>query len=207
MNVRGQIALERVGDVDGAVVAATAALEHARGTGDIQAILPMLAVAAWTFARAGREADAAACVDELLALRRGAPRALIPGEWVLVTALTLQRLGRSGELETLAEPRRTRWLEAALLVESGRFVDAADSLRSMGAVPDEAAVRALAVSELLAAGETDAAAQQVARAREILEQLGAPHDCASSTGSLPPPADVSPGRDLARAEPLLQASA
>ena len=159
VNVRGQIALERVGDIDGAVVAATAALEHARGTGDIQAIQPMLAVAAWTFARAGREADASACVDELLALRRRAPRALIPGEWVLVTALTLQRLGRGGELEGLAEPRRTRWLEAALLVESGRFVEAADSLRSMGAVPDEAAVRALAVSELLAAGETDAAAQ------------------------------------------------
>ena len=173
VNVRGQIALERVGDVESAVAAATAALEHARGTGDIQAILPALAVAAWTFARAGREADAAACVDELLALRRGAPRALIPGEWVLITALTLQRLGRSGELETLAEPRRTRWLEAALLVESCRFVDAADSLRSMGALPDEAAVRALAISELLAAGDTAAAAQQVARAREILEQLGA----------------------------------
>ena len=173
MNVRGQIALERVGDVDGAVVAATAALEHARGTGDIQAILPMLAVAAWTFARSRAGGGRLGVRRRAPGATARAPRALIPGEWVLVTALTLQRLGRSGELETLAEPRRTRWLEAALLVESGRFVDAADSLRSMGAVPDEAAVRALAVSELLAAGETDAAAQQVARAREILEQLGA----------------------------------
>ena len=48
-------------------------LGHARG--DDQAMLPYLATAAWTLARTGDAAEAAALLDELLARRRANPPA------------------------------------------------------------------------------------------------------------------------------------
>jgi class 3 adenylate cyclase len=171
MKIRAEIALARTG-VDESTSAAAAGLEHARGTGDVQAVLPALAYAARVFARAGREVEAATHLDELLAFRRGNPGGVMAGEWAMLTALALWRLGRGGDLAQLGSSPTTRWLDAALLVESGRLETAADMLRAIGALPHEAEVRVLAASELLESDEA-AASAQIDRAREIYRRLDA----------------------------------
>jgi hypothetical protein len=136
-------------------------------------VYPTWSTAAWTLVRTGHDAEAASLVDELLARRRANPRGVMPGYWILVLSLTLERLGRPGELAALDEPRGSRFLEAALGIDSGRYLDAAETLREMGVPQFEAEARLLAARELRAAADETAADAQLERARELLRGLEA----------------------------------
>src|SRR5439155_23248327 len=109
--VRGWIALAR-GDFVQATEDADRAHEFSRQAGDPQNLYPALALQARTQIAAGRPAEAAACVDELLELLRERPS--FPSFWVMDVAVVLAELGRGDELAAAAaRAPATRWLEAA----------------------------------------------------------------------------------------------
>jgi hypothetical protein len=112
-------------------------------------------------------------LDDLLDRRRANPHGFMPGYWTLLASLALERIGRSGALASLDEPAGSRLLEAALAIDSGRFGDAAEVLREIGAPQLEAEARVLEARELRAAGDDTGAEHRVARAREVLDGLGA----------------------------------
>jgi tetratricopeptide (TPR) repeat protein len=165
--ISAAMAHARAGDVDAAVAAARLLVEGGKEREDDQAVYPSWSTAAWLLAQTGHEDEAGRLVDELLERRRANPRGVMPGYWITQLALALERLGRSGELETLAEPPGSRFLLAARAVDEGRFDDAADVLAEIGAPLFEAEVRILA-----ARNDRDPEAQ-LGRARELLAGLGA----------------------------------
>ncbi|HET9286729.1 MAG TPA: hypothetical protein VFO26_04145, partial [Gaiella sp.] len=112
-------------------------------------------------------------LDDLLDRRRANPHGFMPGYWILLASLALERVGRSGALGSLDEPPGSRLLEAALAIDTGRFGDAAKVLREIGAPQLEAEVRVLEARELRAAGAATAAERRLARARELLRGLDA----------------------------------
>ena len=133
--------------------------------GDDQSIYPSLATAAWTLARTGHGDEARALLDDLLAHRRGNPRGVMPGYWMVYAALALERVGGSGQLGALDERPGPRFLEAALQIDAGRFAEAAGTLREIGAPQLEA--------EVLVLASRDGDGPALARARELLGELGA----------------------------------
>ena len=171
--VLSELALVRDGRVDEAVDSARHELALGRSREDEQAVLPSLATASWTLARAGYSDEAGALLDDLLRRRRENPTGVMPGYWILVAALALERVGRSGALGALAEPEGSRFLSAALSVDSGRFDAAAETLRTIGAPELEAEVQALAARARRVAGDHAGAESRLARARELLSGLRA----------------------------------
>jgi hypothetical protein len=95
------------------------------------------------------------------------------GGWTIHMAFALEQVGRSGELVALGEPPASRFLEAALAVDEGRFEDAAETLRAIGAPELEAEARVLAARTCRDAGDDTRAESHLARARELLASLGA----------------------------------
>jgi tetratricopeptide (TPR) repeat protein len=168
-----ELRLVRHGDVDQAVRDARELVELGYSRGDDQIVLPFLALAAWMLVHAGRAEEAGSLLDELLEHRRANPRGTIPGYWIAFAALGLEGLGRSGSLAGLDEPPGSRFLEAALAIDARRFDDAAETFREIGAPQLEAETRVLAASEMRAAGDDDGADRELARARELLQGLGA----------------------------------
>jgi hypothetical protein len=116
---------------------------------------------------------AAALLYELLAGRRERPWGVAPGWWTVALALTLEQLGRSGELLELPEPEGSRFLAAARAIDAGSFTAGAEILREVGARPFEAETRLLAAREALDAGDGEAAEAHAGRARELLLELDA----------------------------------
>jgi class 3 adenylate cyclase/tetratricopeptide (TPR) repeat protein len=168
-----ELGLVRDGWVDNAATDARGRIQLARDSGDEQVVFPAFAREAWRLARTGFKREAGDLLDELLARRRANPRGLPPGDWTMYVALGLERIGRSGALASLGEPRTTRFLEAALAVDAGRFEEAAAALQEIGASQLEAEVRLLAARERRATADEAGAAVQLARARELLRRLGA----------------------------------
>ena len=119
--VLGELGLARDGRVDHAVDSAGRIVDLARRAGDDQTVFPSFAVAAWLLARIGRASDAETLVDDLLARRRANPTGLMPGYWTTYVALTLDAIGRRGALRALDAPEGSRFLEAALAIDDGRF--------------------------------------------------------------------------------------
>jgi class 3 adenylate cyclase/tetratricopeptide (TPR) repeat protein len=171
--VLAELGLARAGLTDAAAYTARRNVELGHARGDDQAVLPSLSTSAWTLARVGDPAEAAALLDELVARRRANPRGAMPGYWLTIASLALERVGRSGELATLDEPEGSRFLEAALAIDSRRFEDAADTLHAIGAPQLEAETLVLAAHEQRAAGNEGVADAVLARARELLTELGA----------------------------------
>jgi class 3 adenylate cyclase len=66
-----------------------------------------------------------------------------------------------------------RAVRAVLAIDSGRFGDAAEVLREIGEPQLEAEARVLEARELRATGDDTGAEHRVARARELLDGLGA----------------------------------
>ena len=165
--VLAEMALLRDGDVENAVVVARQLVDAGSARGDDQAVYPTWSAAAWILVRTGHEAEAAALIGEVLERRRANPRGSGPAYWILLLSLALERLGRSGELAALDEPPGSHFLASALMLDSGRFVEAADLLHEIGAPQLEAEVRSLATRE--GAGDD----RQLQRARELLQALGA----------------------------------
>lgn len=166
MFVLAELGLTRDGRDDHARVAARRMIELARARGDDQVMLPVCSCPAWLLARTGREAEAETLLDELLALRRENPKGLMPGYWLTVTALTLERVGRSGALAALDEAEGSRFLEAGLAIDERRFADAARTLEEIRAPQLEAEVRILAA-------RNGRGADHCARAEELFASLGA----------------------------------
>jgi tetratricopeptide (TPR) repeat protein len=169
--VRGWIALAR-GDIALALADADRALGLGRETGDPQDLYPALALWARTLTAAGRQADAAACADELLRLVRERPS--LPSFWIIDLAIALVELGRGGELiEASARVPSTSWLEAARAYVAGEPGRVADLCAEIGALPEEAHARLEAAGVALADGRRPEAEDQLARALEFYRRVGA----------------------------------
>jgi class 3 adenylate cyclase/tetratricopeptide (TPR) repeat protein len=171
--VLAEVALSRDGRVGEAVEIARRQLPAARERNDDQAIFGIFSLCAWTFARAGHEHEAGLVLDEILARRRERPTGVAPGFWTVACALTLERLGRSGELLALPEPEGSRFVAAAREIDAGSYEAAADLLRVAGARPFEAETRLLAARAAHATGDVAAAEVHAERARELFAGLDA----------------------------------
>jgi hypothetical protein len=171
--VLAELALVRDARLEAAVESARHQVVAARARNDDQAIFGVCSLCAWTFVRAGLENEAGAMLDEVLARRRLRPIGVSPGYWTVACALTLERLGRAGELLELPEPEGSRFLAAARAIDAGSFAAGAEVLREIGARPFEAETRLLAAREAAAAGDEGTASLQAERARELLQGLGA----------------------------------
>jgi class 3 adenylate cyclase len=172
--VRGWIRLAR-GDLRGALQDADAGLELARMAKEPQVLYPMLAFRARALLAAGREQQAGADANELLALL--AQQGVLPTapDWSGDLAVVLEALGRGAELlELLADARTpTRWLEAAAAVAAGEFQRAADLHDQIEAGPAGAFARLQAAKRLVAAGRRAEANTQLSRALAFYRQVSA----------------------------------
>lgn len=150
--IRGRIRLAR-GDAEGALDDAAKAAEFARVIKDPQALLPALAFQARALAWAGRERDAAAAGDAIVALVKEIGKTPVAYLWLLDASLALDALGRGPELlDAIAGVgKSTPWLEAARAIAEGDPVRAADIYAQIGAKPDELLARAHAAKSLGAA--------------------------------------------------------
>jgi hypothetical protein len=127
-------------DLEAALRHSARALELGRVGGDFEALEPTLAVRARVLLAAGREAEAAALVDEL--------RPSWIGFGAVELTVVLDGLGRRDELAGLAvRPPRTRWKDAALAVAQGGWGVAADRYAAIGSRPAEAYARLRAGGE------------------------------------------------------------
>jgi hypothetical protein len=123
--------------------------------------------------RSGSEAEASALLDEILARRRANPTGVMAGYWTALSALSLERLGRRGEILALGEVEGSRFLEAALAIDDDRFDAAAGVLGEIGVPQLEAEVLVLAARERRAEKDEGGAEDRLRRARELLAGLGA----------------------------------
>ena len=171
--VLAELAYVRDGRAAEAVSSARAQLAESRARVDDQAFMPSAGASAWTLVRAGDEDGAREMLDELLERRRANPRGVMPGYWFVFVALTLALLGRSGELADLDEPPGSAWLEAALAIDDGRLDEAAGVLRRIGAPQLEAETLVLSAQARREADDDGGEETRLARARELLAQLGA----------------------------------
>jgi class 3 adenylate cyclase/tetratricopeptide (TPR) repeat protein len=168
-----ELGLARDQRADAAATAARRQIDLTRERADDQAVFPGFASAAWTLARTGHNAEAEALLDELLSRRQVNPTGVMPGYWTTFVALALERIGRRGALAGLDEPEGSRFLEAALAIDEGRFADAAQTLQEIGTAQLEAEARLLAERESRATGDVPGAEAHRERARALLERLGA----------------------------------
>ena len=97
----------------------------------------------------------------------------MPGYWIAYIALTLERIGRPGALSDLEEPPGSRFLEAALAIDSGRYVDAAKTLPLSGRSAARGGGAGARSVRAPSWGRRAGAEQRLARARELLQLLGA----------------------------------
>jgi class 3 adenylate cyclase/tetratricopeptide (TPR) repeat protein len=140
---RGQVRLAR-GELDAAWEDARAGVEIARASQDEWMVHPSLAFCARAAVVSGRNDEASALVDEVLA--DWAERRPLPAYWLADLVVAARALGRVDEFAALAEreTRRTHWLAAARAVAAGDFVTAADVYAEIGSLPDAAFSRLLA---------------------------------------------------------------
>ena len=173
--VRGEIRLAR-GDLDGALADAEDAVEFAQHARDPWFLYPSLTFRARALQAQGRDDEAAAAVDELLALDGRQERLLLVSYRTAADlAAIVERLGRNDEL--LARIKRletpTRWLLAAAAYASGDLDGAAEAYERIGSLPDAAEARLAAAERLLAAGRREEAEERLAAAAAFFEQVGA----------------------------------
>jgi class 3 adenylate cyclase len=143
---RGRILLAR-GDGPGALEDARIGLEVSRVAGDAQVVIPGLGFqirAQWEEGRGGLDE----LVRELVALAEASPLN-IANDWFPEAAIALGDLGRTAELNTLADtmPTPTPWREGALALGTGDPLGAAAVFAEMGARSFEAEARLLAAQQ------------------------------------------------------------
>jgi predicted ATPase len=170
--VRARIRLAR-GEVEEAVEDSLESLVEARSIRDPQALVPALGGHAFVEAAAGRTLEARRALDELDEALRESEEP-ISGPWPLDVAfadLDLDRTGRDRPVEALGHD--TPWRAAALLVQGGDLVGAADLLQELGAASREAHARLRAASRIAAEGRHGELSAQVQRALAFYRQVGA----------------------------------
>jgi class 3 adenylate cyclase/tetratricopeptide (TPR) repeat protein len=141
--VRAAIRLAR-GDTEGAFEDAAKGVAFARAARDLQLVQPNLGFAARIHSEVGRETEASAFVEELLA------QAPIAAHYASDLAFAMHLLGRGDEflehaLAPLPEDREASpWRLAACAAARGDLADAARRYHALGSRPDEAYARLLA---------------------------------------------------------------
>jgi hypothetical protein len=172
------------GDNDVAWAEATALLEHARETGDPQALWPCQGLAARVALDTGRGAEAASLVDELAREYADAESFVVDLGFIegSVAADALDRAAELGRHLATKAAFASPWVDACAAIGTGRREEAADVLETRGARTLAALVRLTAAER--AGRETPGLREAVA----FYESVGAT-------------------AYLARAESLLQASA
>jgi class 3 adenylate cyclase/tetratricopeptide (TPR) repeat protein len=150
------------------------ALALARAAQDPQVLFPSLAFHSHVLLGTGHREEAAEIVDELLPLVRSSPSSFL-SYWTVFLAFVLTALGRSSELETIAENAKasTRWLDGARAFASGSFAEAADVYAEIGAFPEEAYTRLRAAEALVHAGRRAEADAQLQRSLAFSRPVGA----------------------------------
>jgi tetratricopeptide (TPR) repeat protein len=146
LTARGKVFLGR-GDTARAAADAEQAVRLARDANDAQVLYPAVAFAAEVEAACANRDAANALVDELLASYSGAELVTAGPAWASLSRAAAA-LGRGGEIGSVVERARlsTRWLDAAQLVASGRWGEAADVYEKLGSRADAEAARAASVA-------------------------------------------------------------
>jgi hypothetical protein len=161
------------GDLEGARADIEGALDFGRRSREPQALLPTLADAAVIAAMSGgRDAPqhVAALFDEAV----GAVEDDISGANCLAElALALALTGQADRFAVMQVDGPWVWLAAARLVAGGRYVEAADELGAIGALPEEALARLLAARELIGGGDRASGEAELRRALGFWESVGA----------------------------------
>jgi class 3 adenylate cyclase/tetratricopeptide (TPR) repeat protein len=157
------------GETAAAERALTRGIARIERTSDPQARLPTLLETAFAYQLLGRHEEAASFA------RRAADPTIIGGAAAIraEAAVAIARAGVSELFIALADalPPTRRW-ETALLVLTGRTVEAADAYARMSP-NDEAFVRLLAAEQLAAAGQVAEAQTQLERALAVFRAVGA----------------------------------
>ena len=172
--VRGLVRLAR-GEASGAESDARASVELAVETGDLEGILPALAVHARVLLATGDRDGAGGRIDELLSrIAERGPTPMNP-DWSGPLAVALSDLGRGEELaELLADARIwTRWFAAATAFAAGEYVEAADTYAAMGSRADEAFARLRAAEHLLGTGRRASGTAQLQQALAFYREVRA----------------------------------
>jgi len=173
-DIRSRVHVAR-GEIGGAIDDVSTMLELAGGIKDPQVLYPSRAGAARVFFDAGRADDASCQVDTLLAEIGTEGVQDLAGYWALQLAVVMGALGRGSEFlkDAGALGAPTPWLSAAKLWAEGEFERAADLLKEMGSVSDEAPARLRAAETLVAAGRRAEADEQLGRALAFFRSVGA----------------------------------
>lgn len=159
-------------DPEAATIDIARALEQAREGGEAQSLVPVLAAAVQVHAELGRDAEATAAVRELLSVYRGG----FGSSSFVDVALNAERLELAGEVRAAFQSlgaAGTVWADLSLVILAADFERAADLLAKCGNVVGEADARLRAAASLLAAGQTQAADEQLARALSFFRSVGA----------------------------------
>jgi class 3 adenylate cyclase/tetratricopeptide (TPR) repeat protein len=171
--VRALIRVAR-GDSVGALADSEHALELGRTAQDPQVLLPVLAFRSKILLTAGRQSEATAALDELLALL-GPSTSSFVAYWSTALVVVLAALGRSTDLEAVVKNKTgsTRWLDAARAYSAARFQDAADIYAEIGSLPDVAFARLRAAEALIGAGRRAEGDAQLQQALAFYRSVGA----------------------------------
>jgi class 3 adenylate cyclase/tetratricopeptide (TPR) repeat protein len=140
--------------------------------GDSQMFLPILAKAALCRLETGDDGGAGGLADRLVEIKS---KALLAHSWFLELTFVLVGLDRSAEVGPAAAgfPTPTLWLEVATSYAAGDLLAAAETLSSMGARPYEAYVRLRAAEELAPGGPRSQAQEELRRALDFWQAVGA----------------------------------
>jgi class 3 adenylate cyclase/tetratricopeptide (TPR) repeat protein len=163
MSVRAQIRIAR-GDDAGAARDVERALDLVREIADPQLRHYTTSLATHVLSFVDRE-RASTLATEFLALLRGGGELQFAVIALPAFAAAAHRLGLGEALGGAVVERGPRpWFEVLRAYAAGDLVRAADALREIGSLPDEAEARLLAAEALIAAGRADAAEEQLERA-------------------------------------------
>ena len=173
--IRAEIRLAR-GDQPGAISDAENALALGREIADPQALFYALPACAHVFSLSSGSDRAVPLARELLA-------ALGRGENMQFAVITLPafastafRLDLVQELvDALADRRASPWMEVVKAYARRDLVTAAEIIQQIGSRPDEAEARLRASEQLVAEGRRPEADEQLRRALELYQAMGATH--------------------------------
>jgi class 3 adenylate cyclase len=166
--------LDARGQVDAAVTEARAAVRHARGVEDAQALWPALVSYARLARRRGLANEGAAALDEVVAALQSSESVGDVQEWHVELVLALAEADRGDVASTIVGRMPDfPWRDICQAVVAGEYVTAADLLEGTGEQPLQAELRLTAARELATAGRLPEAEAQLERARVFWRSVGA----------------------------------
>jgi class 3 adenylate cyclase/tetratricopeptide (TPR) repeat protein len=171
--VRAPIRLAR-GDESGGLADAEHALALGREAQDPQVLFPSIAYYSQLLCEAGRSSEAEALLDELFERVRSNGTGA-GGEWLVPLAFAAAATGEADRVEPVlaAATNETPWVRAARAYAARSFIEAAETLGEIEAVPKEAFSRLRAAEALVEAGRRAEADVQLERALSFYRSVGA----------------------------------